>query len=438
MKLNIYKHFRFLLLILFSVASIVIVVNALEEASGVPPRSLFANSAVICYFPVFLRQHFCRSFRVSNPIFTTISLYVIGVLFLACTRSDLSAELPRAFIMSISIWSGLMFGSCIGKNRRIINDFMVIVLLFGVSASIISIFTGVGVVSAIEGFSIGRANRLWTIAFGVIDPVCMFASGLYLWMNPSPDLKLWKKKVYKVFTVLAFLLILYSSTRSFLIELVVILAFAALSKVPLSLRVLATPLCIGAVFLIGYWLTNIVDFSKVSVLSNFGFVDNSGQIRLESYRASLYEYLFQVADANPFTGIGINEVKETTLSLGNAAKTEYGYYLHIASFGFIVSTPFYLVMLFGGLLRPFTKLLTLSRRSFAKSYPIYGTAVACFLAGFSGYYAQATAISQFTALIFVGIATSYDPIKFRLSSSQKLPQDKLSLADSIVPRQIDA
>lgn len=410
MKQRDLNRFRLWLLILFLTSSIVIVLNSFEDASGAPPLTLYANSAVICYVPFYIKNNFKRKIRLNNPIFLLLSTYAFGALLLTFTRSNFSSELPRTLIMSISIWSGLMMGSSIGRSRDFVEDFMITILLFGVSISLISLFTGIGITSSIQDLTIGRANRLWTIAFGVIDPVCMFSAGLYLLINGTRRKSFFcSRRIYFICTILSFLLILYSSTRIFLVGLAAIVLFIIISRLSLQLRIYAFPFYLIAILLIWYWFTQIADIQSFSILQKFGFTNTYGHFNLEGKRSILYQHLFDIAQSSPFSGIGINSVKESVYLIEGSAKTEYGYYLHIASYGFIIPLPFYAVMIFGGVFRPLISLLTQSRKYLIKAAPIYGAAIACFIAGFSGYYGQATAIAQFVALIFIGLATRYDP-----------------------------
>jgi hypothetical protein len=100
----------------------------------------------------------------------------------------------------------------------------------------------------------------------------------------------------------------------------------------------------------------------------------------------------------------MNNVKELSQQLSDAAKTEYGYSLHMASFGIIVAAPFYLIMFLGGLIHPLIRIAKSSQEEIKKINVVYSMAIGAFLAGFNGYYGQATSISQFTYLIWIGIA----------------------------------
>jgi O-Antigen ligase len=207
---------------------------------------------------------------------------------------------------------------------------------------------------------------------------------------------------------LALILLFYSSTRSYLIQLLILFVFGILSKFSKVLRSFLVPTIVVFSIVIVIFITQASDLQNVAILNLFGFVDANGSVALEKSRSLLHDHLIELFKTSPILGVGINEVKQSSALIDNAAKTEYGYYLHIAAFGFIVSTPFYLVMLWGGFLRPLAHLANLPVKSIAKTFPIHGMAVGCFLAGFNGYYAQATAVGQFISLMFIGISIQLD------------------------------
>jgi O-Antigen ligase len=408
MKVDIYHHFKIWLLLFLIIDAIVIVINGAEGGGDAPPITLLVTGGFMIYVPILVKQFSKTNILPSTSVTILISLYTLGILFVSLTRDDVITEMPRALITAVSIWSGLVLGTCIGSSLKVLKTFTSILLFFGVTVSILSIITGIGVISNLSSLSAGRDNRLWTIAFGIIDPICMFSCSLYLISQYYKKSGVKTKFLYIIFSTLALSLIFYSSTRSYLIQLAILLIFAMLSQVSKSLRATIVPIIVIFSVLLVTFITQVSDLSNVSILSQFGFVDASGSVSLEKSRSLLHDYLIQRSLSSPFLGVGINEIKQSAALIDDAAKTEYGYYLHIAAFGYIVAAPFYLVMLFGGFLRPLINLAKLPTKAIAKTFPIHGVAVGCFLAGFNGYYAQATAVAQFIALIFIGISIQLD------------------------------
>lgn len=408
MKLDVYQHFKTWLLLFLIIDAIVIIINgAAQDGGDAPPFTLIVTGSFMAYTPILVTQFFKKSICPSQLVITYVSLYSLGILAVSLTRQDILSEIPRAVITAISIWSGLVLGTCIGASSKILKIFTSVILIFGVTASLLSFITGVGVISAINTLEVGRSNRLWTIAFGIVDPICMFGGGLYLISQYYKNANLKEKFNYLIFTILALCLLFYSSTRSYLIQLVILLFFTTLSGVSKPLRYLIVPISVSLSVLIITLITQATDLSQMSILTQFGFVDSSGSVTLEKGRSVLHDYLIQLSLSNPIMGVGINEVKQSARLIGTA-RTEYGYYLHVAAFGYIVSTPFYLIMIVGGFLRPLVKLAKLPTKAIAKTFPIHGMAVGCFLAGFNGYYAQATAVAQFISLVFIGISIQLD------------------------------
>jgi hypothetical protein len=409
MKLDVYQHFKTWLLLFLIIDAIVIIINgAAQDGGDAPPFTLIVTGSFMAYTPILVNQFFKKGICPSQLVITYVSLYSLGILVVSLTRQDIVSEMPRAVITAISIWSGLVLGTCIGASSKILKIFTSVILIFGVTASLMSIITGVGVIAALNTLDVGRSNRLWTIAFGIVDPICMFGGGLYLVSQYYKDANLKWKFNYLIFTILALCLLFYSSTRSYMIQLGILLFFTTLSGVSKPLRYLIVPISVSFSIFIIILITQATDLSQVSILTQFGFVDSSGSVTLEKGRSVLHDYLIQLSLSNPIMGVGINEVKQSSARLIGAAKTEYGYYLHVAAFGYIVSTPFYLIMIFGGFLRPLVNLAKLPTKALAKTFPIHGMAVGCFLAGFNGYYAQATAVAQFISLVFIGISIQLD------------------------------
>jgi hypothetical protein len=408
-KFDIYQKFRAWLLLFLIADAIVITVNGSQEVLGdAPPLTLVVTAAFMLYVPILIIDLFKNKILPSFTVVSYISVYVLGILLVSLSRDDVASELPRAVITAISIWGGLVLGTCIGSSSKILKIFLSTLLFFGVTISIASILAGIGSVSSLNVLEIGRGNRIWTIAFGIVDPVCMFGSGLFLISQYFKSFNLPTKIVHLILVFLALLLILYSSTRSYLIQLGILFVFTVLSRTGKPLRSIVVPTIIILSVVIVTFITQASDLSNISILNQFGFVDASGSISLEKSRSRLHEYLIEKSFSSPILGVGINEIKQSTASIDDAAKTEYGYYLHGAAFGYIVAFPFYLIMLLGGFLRPLLYLAKLPKKALIKTFSIHGMAVGCFLAGFNGYYAQATAVAQFISLIFIGISIQLD------------------------------
>jgi hypothetical protein len=370
------------------------------------PASSYITALIIAYGMILIRQVTKDNLLEFPWVLILVSIYAIGGFLVGLFKEDVLQELPRSIVMLVSVWTGLMMGVCIGKCKYSIQKFAKTILVFGVTISLFSIFTGIGLEFGLTSLSIGRQNRLWTIAFGIIDPVSMLAAGVYLLQQKKyKDFK--EKFSIQIFISISILFVLFSSTRSFLIEITIIILLAMISKTTAAVRsILITSFSAFTVVLI-IATTQLQDASNIGILDNFGFVDERGKVVMsESRRSVLTEYQITQTLSSPWVGVGMNKIKEGALQIEEAAKSEYGYPLHMASFGILVATPFYIVMFFGGLVQPLIKIMTLPQEKFNKISAIYGMAISSVLAGFNGYYGQATSIAQFICLIWIGIATS--------------------------------
>ncbi len=383
-----------------------VVWNGQVESTGTTPIANYFTALVMAFSAVLVRRFLKLGLPVSKFLLVFSSLYFLGVLAVSFFRANLLIELSRSIVTATSVWCGLMVGACIGFEPKAIYRFAKVLLLFGTFISLISIITNVGLVSSISSLSVGRSNRLWTQVFGVVDPVSMVVSAILLIQGKKIRTDRGKILFFGSFFV-SVLLLLYSSTRSFLIQTAALIFVLIAAKFKSYLR--AILLIWGAfvtIFLLFNLSTVLTWMSSMPILDQFGFVDPSGSITLEKTRVVLSAYLIDTALQNPLVGAGISIVKDGASQVDGAANTEYGYALHIAAFGFIVALPFYLCMVVGGVVQPLLSLATVPKKEIATLSAVNGMAIGAFLAGFNGYYGQATAVTQFTYLIWIGIAIS--------------------------------
>jgi O-Antigen ligase len=397
------QHVSAWLLVLLVVGTSMVIINGQAESIESTPLANYVTAAIIASGAVIVVRLFKQGITISRSLMILCTSYFLGVVVVSFIRSNLIEELPRSIVMAFSIWTGLMMGNCIGSNPAMIKKFSKILLFFGVFIALLSITTNIGVVSAVNGFSIGRSNRLWTTAFGIVDPVSMIAAGLYL-LQESNDKTIVSKFSLMLLTTIAFLLLLFSSTRSFLIQTLIILAVSLIAKMPRNGRQITLVLMIFTSLIGVLFLISLSDASNIAILNTFGFVDGAGEVKLEKSRGILNDYLIELTASNPYIGVGMNTVKETAQQIRGAAKTEYGYSLHMASFGVFVAMPFYLVMGISGFFQPLVKIYNSSKRNIKNSNVLYSMSIGAVLAGFNGYYGQATSITQFTYLMWIGIS----------------------------------
>jgi O-Antigen ligase len=384
------------------------------------PITTYGNGAIILYGLVLIIEMLRHRCRASGWLITLASIYSLGVLIVSLIRwNEIASELPRAMITSIAIWNALVLGSCMGAlNKTVIYSFARLMLVFGVVATTFSMITGLGAISSLQGIEIGRANRLWVNSFSIVDPMCMFGAGWYICSEKFIPTTSKSRKINVFLCICAFVILVYTSTRSFYIELVFFLAFVAISRFAKHIKLILLPLFMSIVIVVAL-SAQTMDLSFLNVgdvLYKLGFIGNNGYVNKSESRIKLHEFLIEKAMSSPVIGIGMNSVKEETSRLPSSqdsisdavAKTEYGYYLHIAAFGYLVAAPLYIIFFLGGALLPFFNLLILPKQVIQQTAPIHAMSVCSFLAGFNGYYGQATAVNQFISLVFIGIATSLD------------------------------
>jgi hypothetical protein len=416
------KNFlKYWFLAILLVGSLMVAVNGQSESIESTPLINYLTATVIASSALIVRQFLGNHAPIPRLPLVLTSFYALGVVFVTVLRPSWLQELPRAVIMATSIWCGIMVGTCIGSNEKYIYQFARILLIFGVVLSLLSMFTTIGVVSALQSFSIGRSNRFWTTAFGVVDPVSMLAAGLVLCQNPNRP-KYFQKMILFGLVSISTLLLLFSSTRSFLIQAFILLVVIASRKTSPVLRLLLILVSLLLCAFLTLEIAAALDIASIPVLNQFGFVDGNGEVTLEKSRGLLNDYLIETTIAHPFSGIGMNTIKEYVGELAGAAKTEYGYFLHMASFGVIVASPFYMLMFIGGFIQPMLSIVTSSKSKNSQFNTVNSMAIGAFLAGFNGYYGQATSITQFTYLIWIGIAISLNQSVLRKKKVNQSPR----------------
>jgi hypothetical protein len=357
---------------------------------------MYPIGAFILLSPVLVVQLSKHGYLPIKWLVYLVSLYFIGVLSLCFIRQHIFSELPRAMMMAMFVWGGLVCGTCIGSSDELIKVFYKTFLILGVGLVLFTIGTKYGVVIAPAEFVFNRNNRFYSTIFSVTDPTQIFAVTLWLFIRD-------RAKVFLPILFLIPILIILTVVRQSYIIFGLVLITYWLCRFHRFYRVLLAAGLLIIVLIAASFVWQASQRSELPLLKNINLVDVNGQL-IEDPRVKLTGLLLNLAAEAPLTGIGMDAAKNCAwFEATSSARTEHGYVVHLAAFGFIVPLPFFLVMLIGGLFMPLYSLIKLPSKLLVSNSPLYGLAIGLTLSGFVGNFGTATSVSGYFSLVQIGI-----------------------------------
>jgi hypothetical protein len=290
---------------------------------------------VLCLLSLVLTRK--SKLNLHGVLIYTYSIYIFTQTIF---RANSFEELQRSVLLICMLLSAERLGKWFGNSYEIVFNFLKMIFL----ASASTIFIGLSIAFLIPGsvnfgpISVGSenfVNRYRAEFFFLHWPAYFtFSAALVVYLNSVK--KSFLERIATLSTLfLSFALSILTATRQVNFPLIFILISVILSR---SIKYFILVVAISVAYV-------LVDSSQVTVISERLRI-NSGDVAVDpsNGRAELNMVNLETFYSSPIFGQGATKARENIKDSGSVAKSEHGYTIHLASFGFF-SVLFFLYVL---------------------------------------------------------------------------------------------